>query len=226
MSLPRLPLRPLGSSSELLGHLPVEGPVLWLEGEEPAPDDVLPVVKQLRGALRERALTPALRAVPVTGPSPGRNPWAHRQDRQRPLRWGPGLGLEGEEQLSALGLPPLAGVVFVGRCAGLADQPLRALLRQLAPAVLPDAPLLALEPNGRALARVLGVFGRDPGGEGDGTMRTAEELRRLLETGGFGVEAATGLGRVGRRRRLLGQDLGAPWLALRARAIRGGEEVR
>lgn len=205
--------------------------MLWLDGPLPANSGV---IEALRERLGPRALSVPVRAVPVLGPSPGRNPWAVRQDRQDPLRWGEGEGLDGAttlaDALQRVVVGPLHGVVFAGICAQLADQPLRTLLRQLAPQLVPDAPWLAYEPNGRSARSVSRSLASRRTGEGQGTVRTVEELRRLFETGGLGIEGAWGAPATRLRdriaRRALGDDVMSDWLVVAGRAIRGGEDLR
>jgi len=231
--LPRLHLAPRPASEELIAPFLGGARILWLEGVEPAPD---PVLSQLRTLLGSRCLFAPVRAVPLVGPRPGRNPWAHRADLQQPLRWGESSGLDGEETLGGFldtqGVPTLGGVVFVGLCAGLADQSLRTLLRQLVPRLTGHAPWLACEPNGRYAPRIARSLLAEPDqrGEGKGTVRSVEELRRLFETSGFGLAGAyvtKGQGRGARlRRRLLGSDAGSDWLLVSGSAIRGGEDLR
>lgn len=231
--LPRLHLASRPVSEELIAPFRSGAPVLWLQGVEPSPD---PVLAELRAALGLRCLLAPVRAVPLVGPRPGRNPWAHRADLQEPLRWGESSGLDGAETLGELldaqGTPPLGGVVFAGICAELADRPLRTLLRQLVPRLGRDAPWLACEPNGRYVPRIARSLLAEPDerGEGKGTVRSVEELRRLFETGGLGLVGAyvtAGGGRRHRlRRRLLGGDAGSDWLLVSGRAIRGGEDLR
>ncbi len=187
--LPRLPLAPPPPPGELLAPFVEVDPVLWIEGAASRPEAI---TEALRASLGSRCLRIPVRAVPVVGPRPGRSPWATRQDLQQPLRWGPSAGLEGApslaEALDAHRLPSVGGVVLFGICASLPDQALRALLRQLAPRLLPEAPWLASEPNGRQLARIARGLRRSEGarGEGRGVVRSVEELRRLFETGGRG----------------------------------------
>lgn len=225
MPLPRLPLQPWTEGAPTAP--PGDGAVLWLE-PRPPPPAVASFVAPLRDALGPRRWSPQLRTVPLAGPPPGRNPWAHRQDRQQPLRWGPGDGDEGAVELADVveERAPLDGLVLVGACVGRTDQELRTLLRQVVPLLRPEAPWLAIEPNGRALqqiARNLATADTERG-EGRGTVRSVEELRRLLETGGLGLAGAWALP-AGRRRdrlarSLLGADATAEWMIVRGRAIR------
>ncbi|MCO4769433.1 MAG: hypothetical protein KDA24_05335 [Deltaproteobacteria bacterium] len=231
MPLPRLRLDRAVDPSESITLLRGASRVLWLQGQAPPPR-----LQQVYLALQGRLLEPGVRAVPTPGPSPGRNPWALRQDRQRPLRWGPSEGLDGlhtlAEWMAQEGIDSLDAVVFAGLCADLADQPLRALLRQLAPCLSADAPFLLMEPNGRNARRVARSLLASPDhrGEGRGTARTVEELRRLLETGGLGLTSAGAVGGSRKRdrlaRRVLGADASAEWLLVTGRAIRGGEDLR
>ena len=228
MPLPRLRLQRAPDPTLWFGPIAAASRILWLEGSASPP----PELRTLRADLGERVVAPRVRAVPVPGPSPGRNPWAHRQDRQEPLRWGEGEGLEGPTTLAAcLGdQRPFDALVFATVCVDLADQPLRALLRQLPSHLAPDTPFLLCEPNGRSALAMARNLVADQRGEGRGTARTVEELRRLLETCGLGLSAAWGLGGAGKRgrlaRRILGEDLGADWLLVTGRAIRGGEDLR
>ncbi len=164
-----------------------------------------------------------MRTVPVAGPPPGRSPWAHRQDKQEPLRWGEGDGDEGAADLAALveDRAPLDGLVLVGACVGRTDQQLRTLLRQLVPLLRSQAPWLLVEPNGRALHRIVRSLRAADGlrGEGRGTVRSIEELRRLLETGGLALAGAWAMPPRRRRDalagRVFGQDLAADWMVAR-----------
>lgn len=228
MPLPRLRLQRAPDPTHWTGPTAAASRILWLEGSAPPP----PELRALRASLGERVVAPLVRAVPVPGPSPGRNPWAHRQDRQEPLRWGDGEGLEGPTTLAAWrsDQEPFDALVFAAVCVELADQPLRALLRQIPAHLAPDTPFLLCEPNGRSASAVARNLVADQRGEGRGTARTVEELRRLLETCGLGLSAAWGLGGARKRdrlvRRVLGEDLGADWLLVTGRAIRGGEDLR
>jgi len=228
--LPRLRLDP--PPADMDWAAPFTGTVLWLAGPE-APT----LFAGLRTELSEGVVEASVRVVPVAGPRPGRNPWAARQDRQQPLRWGAGDGLDGPaelgEWLEHQGVStPIDGVVFAGVCATLPDQALRTLLRQLAPLLAPDAPFLLGEPNGRSAVRVSRSLLTSAGdrGEGKGTARTVEELRRLLETGGLGLTGAWAAPAARRRervaRRVFGQDAAAPWMLVTGRALRGGQELR
>lgn len=228
--LPRLRLDPPPADADWAA--PFDGTVLWLGGP-----DAPPVLADVRQQLGDRVVLATVRGVPVPGPRPGRNPWAARQDRQEPLRWGAGDGLDGPAELAewlrTRGVAaPLGGVVFAGICASLPDQALRTLLRQLAPLLAPDAPFLLGEPNGRSAVRVSRnlLAPASDRGEGRGTARTVEELRRLLETGGLGLTGAWAAPATRRRdriaRRVLGAEAAAPWMLVTGRALRGGEALR
>jgi len=219
MPLPRLHLEPWTGAPPSARELPGTGAVLWLGRTDH------PFTAGLFAELGDRAWSPRLRPVAVAGPPPGRNPWAHRQDRQQPLRWGPGDGLEGAPVLDAGDRGGLDGLVLVGICAGLTDQQLRALLRQITPLLRSEAPWLLVEPNGRSLKRIARSL-RTPDaerGEGNTTVRSVEELRRLLETNGLGLEgawAAPGSRRQRLARAVLGADVTADQLVVRGRRIR------
>ncbi len=226
MPLPRLPLRPWTGGALDARDLPGEGTVLWLEGA--STEDVAPFVASLRSGLGARVWTPPVRTVPLPGPPPGRNPWAHRQDRQAPLRWGAGDGDEGSAELGTLlaDRGELDGLVLVGACAGRTDQQLRTLLRQVVALLKSEAPWILVEPNGRALHRIVRSFRATDAerGEGKATVRSIEELRRLLETGGLGLAGAWAVPPRRRRealaQRVLGRDHAADWMLARGRRIR------
>lgn len=226
MPLPRLPLRRWSGGPLAAGDLPGSGAVLWLDG--PDSEEVAPFVAPLRRALGARVWSPAVRTVPLAGPSPGRSPWAHRQDRQAPLRWGAGDGDEGAIDIETLlgERGPLDGLVLVAACAGRTDQQLRTLLRQVVALLRSEAPWILVEPNGRAWFRIVRSLRASEGqrGEGRGTVRSIEELRRLLETGGLGLEGAWAVPPRRRRDavvgRLLGQDVAAGWMLARGARIR------
>ncbi len=164
-----------------------------------------------------------MHAIAVPGPPKTGNPFSFRPDRQAPLRWGdPALDRRTLGELP--GAPErFGGLVLVDVIGALASQPARTLLAQLAERLEVGAPWLLLDRNGRYLPEVARHLRRaeDERGEGRGTVRTAEELRRLLEPVGLGLEAAHALSTGGRGRRLLrravGGDGGAPWLVLRGR---------
>ena len=206
--------------------MPGAASVLWLAGEGTGPTDAF--LADLRGALDQRRWSPSLRTVPLAGPPPGRSPWAHRQDRQQPLRWGPGDGDEGAEELAELASDraPFDGLVLVGACQGHTDQELRTLLRQVVPLLRSEAPWLLVERNGRAASQIVRSLSRPDSarGEGRGTVRAVEELRRLLETGGLGMAGAWSLPPRRRRQRILasliGQDAAAEWFVARGARIR------
>lgn len=226
MPMPRLPLRSWTGGSLSAHDLPGDGSVLWLDG--PDSERVAPFVGPLRRALGPRLWSPAVRTVPLPGPPPGRNPWAHRQDRQAPLRWGDGDGDEGSTELAPLRLErgELDGLVLVGACVGRTDQEVRTLLRQVVALLRSEAPWILVEPNGRALHRIARSFRATDSqrGEGRGTVRSIEELRRLLETGGLGLAGAWAVPPRRRRdafvHRLLGRDSAADWMFARGTRIR------
>lgn len=89
------------------------------------------------------------------------------------------------------GMANRAGAMVDHCFVALDDAGARALLRWLSLRLAVGAPLWVVEPNGARPAAILrGLRG---GGEGAGTVRTATELRRLLEVQGFGIEAAWAL---------------------------------
>lgn len=212
MPLPRLPLEasadPLPASSWFAG----EGPVLWL-------GEVAPLASLRADLCRAgRLWTDALHAVPVPGPRPGSNPFSHRPDRHAPIRWG--ATRHDRRTLDEASAPPwLDGVVLADLLGGLPAQAARTLLTQIAERLPSGAPWLLVDRNGRYLPEVVRNLRRadEHRGEGRGTVRTVEELRRLLEPAGFGIVRARSL-RLGLRdrvlQRALGPDGGAEWLVV------------
>ena len=191
-----------------------EGPVLHLGGG--GNDDWLaPLRADLEAA--GRLFSPALSTLAGPGPDPDRNPWAFRPDDFAPLRWGDPA--EDVRELGALSGSPetLHGVVVDSVLQGLAAQPARMLLKQVGERLVCGAPWILLERNGASLPEVARSLRRSPGerGEGRSTLRSASELRRLVEVVGLGIEAVHGLGPPGIAGRVLrraGAGAAAPWL--------------
>lgn len=197
------------------GRFPGAGPVAWL-GEAPG-------LRTLRRALESRLWTATPVPVPVPGPPAGTNPFSHRPDRHAALRWGdPAADLR---TLDEFGAPAqFDGLVLADTLGALPSQAARTLLTQLAGRLPAGAPWLLVDRNGRFAPEVLANLRRPESerGEGRGTVRTVEELRRLLEPAGFGIEGARGLSG-GRRARLLQRTLGpdatSMWLVVEGRRL-------
>lgn len=193
-----------------------DGSVVWLG--EGARDRWL---EPLRRALGPRVWAPAMSTVSVPRPADERNPWVFPPDAFPPLRWG-----EIERDVRSLGELPdrpavVAGVVIDGALAGLGSQEARTLLQQAAALLPTDAPWLLVERNGAHAPEVLRNLLRpdDARGEGRGTVRSAPELRRLVEVEGFGITEAWSLPQPGRRARLLAAAGSSAWLVLRGRRV-------
>ena len=214
MPLPTLKLQPWTGGPPPAAALPAEGAVLWLERlsdggavrrggpgarEIPADGrraDGLAWLDPLAAGLgSDRLWSPPLSVVPVPGPEP-RNAFTFDPDAHPPLRWGR-VQADVRDLADLPDRPrPVVAVVFEGVFEGLGQQAARTLLAQ-ARAVLPeDAPWLLVERNGRALGEVVRHLRRPDAdrGEAAGTVRSPEELRRLLEVAGFGITGAHGLG--------------------------------
>jgi hypothetical protein len=217
MSLPRLPLEASTDRLPGIAAFPGEGPVLWLGSAAP----LAPLRAELEAA--GRLWTADVSAVAVPGPPPGTNPFSHRPDRHAPLRWGP----PGDDRrtLDEIGAPEaFDGAVFAAVLGGLGAQAARTLLTQVAGRLASGVPWLLVDRNGRYLPEVVRNLRRseDERGEGRGTVRTVEELRRLLEPPGFGVGRARGLAPRRRDRaamRLFGADGAAMWLVVSGERI-------
>jgi hypothetical protein len=187
-----------------------------------------PWLAPLRATLREagRIWAPELQVLSVPTAASARNPWTFKPDQRAPLRWSMG-GVECTDLAELRPADASAdGLVLDGVLAGLGAQAARTMLQQCAALLAPDAPWLLLEPNGRFLPAVVANLRRPEAerGEGRGTLRAVEELRRLLEPAGLGLERAcalpAGRGRLARAARgLLGRDLAAPWLVVLGRRI-------
>ena len=210
MPLPRLPLETSSEPLPRAAWFAGQGPVLWLGDLEP--------LAALRAELSAagRIWTHAVSAVPVPGPPPNTNPFSHRPDRHAPLRWGPPR--DDRRTLDEAGAPPsFDGAVLADTLGGLAAQAARTLLAQVAERLPSGARWLLLDRNGRYLPEVLRNLRRpaEQRGEGRGTVRTVEELRRLLEPAGFGIAQARSLSPRRRDRALqgaLGADVCSRWL--------------
>ncbi len=213
MSLPRLPLESSADPLPTAAWLPGRGPVLWLG--EPGPLSALHRDLQAAG----RIWTAEVSAVPVPGPPPGTNPFSHRPDRHAALRWGPPS--QDRRSLQEVGAPAcFDGLVLVDCLGPLPAQAARTLLVQAAAHLPVGAPWMLLDRNGRYGPEVLRNLRRpdEERGEGKGTVRTVEELRRLLEPAGFGVARARALAPRRRDRllqRALGADVASEWLLVR-----------
>jgi hypothetical protein len=189
--------------------------VLWI-GRPDAPDWLDPLHASLTAEGRLWAVEP--RFVATSTEPPG-NPWAWRPHEASPVRWDD-AGCDRLEDLP--GRPErFDGFVSAGALNCLGDHAARALLIQISPLLSTDAPFLAVELNGRYLGAVVRSF------KGEGTVRSVEELRRLLEVSGFGLEGAFGVPGAQGARSLLGRasvDAGAQWMAIRGRrALREGK---
>ena len=221
MPLPRLSLQPWGSSPPAADAFEGAAPVLWLSGDEPSEADAW--LEGLRGGLEAagRLWLARPRFVPTPEQPPG-NPWAWRPHEASPVRWD-AAGCDRLEDLP--GRPDrFDGLVLASALTARDDFSARALLIQITPLLAADAPFLAVERNGRSLGAVVRSF------RGDGpTVRSVEELRRLLEVSGLGLEGAFAVpdrgGSVGRRlARRVSSDNGARWVAIRGRrALREGK---
>jgi len=170
-----------------------------------------------------RLWEPRFSVRPVPRADARGNPWAHRPDRNVPLRWG---AVEQDvRDLGDIDGRPLefAGLVIDGVLNGLGNQASRVLLSQAAALLPEDTPWLLCEPNGGGLMEVIRNLGRAEArrGEGQGTVRTVGELRRLLESAGLGITDAWGLGGGdGRARRIrLPGDAGWARLFLEGRRV-------
>jgi hypothetical protein len=153
-------------------------------------------------------------------PGPGvRDAFTFKPDAHPPLRWG---RVEADVRTLARVVDrpksELGAVVFDGIFAGLGQQGARTLLTQVAELLPVDGRWLLVERNGRYLPEVVRHLRRADSErkEGAAMVRTAEELRRLLEVAGFGIEAALGLPGGRLRARLLG-DGGHASVYLRGR---------
>jgi hypothetical protein len=211
MSLPRLPLSP-PAPPPTAAYFRGTSPILWVG----APDLLSALHRDL--GLQDRIWTLPVSPVAVPGPPPGTNPFSHRPDRQAPLRWG--TPSDDVRTLGEAGAPDLfGGAVFAGALGPLGGQAARTLLTQAAEHLPSGAPWLVIDRNGRYAPEVVRNLRRPDSerGEGKGTVRTVEELRRLLEPAGFGISSAHALG--GRRRdrllqRAFGSDAASMWFVL------------
>jgi len=193
--------------------------VLWLAGDDA--EEAHGWLAGLRAELAaaERLFLASPRFLPTPKEPPG-NPWAWRPHDASPLRWDD-AGCERLEELP--GRPErFGGLVLAGALTARDDFSVRALLIQIAPVLAEDAPFLAVERNGRYVGAVVRSL------RGTGTVRSVEELRRLLEVSGLGLEGAFALpGDGGAARGLLrraSSDAGARWMAIRGRrALREGK---
>lgn len=194
-----------------------DGPVLWL-----GPSGRAGWLEGLRTALGDRVWAPAMSVVSVPRLEVDRNPWAFRPDDHPPLRWGDPAA-DVRTLADVAGRPDhLGGVVLDGALDGLGAQAARALLSQVAELLPSGAGWLLVERNGRFLPEVVRNVRRPDSerGEGRSTVRTAEEIRRLVEVAGLGIVDAWGVPPEGRRGRLavaVAGDVGAAWVMLRGR---------
>ena len=219
MPLPRLALAPWPGPAPAADSFLSDGPVLWLvgAGAAPAEDWLADLRRELD--LAGRLWTAAPRFVASDFQPPG-NPWAWRPHEQSPIRWD-AAGCDRLEHLP--GRPRrFGGFVSAGALTSLDDHALRALLIQVAPLLETEGPFVAVERNGRYLGAVVRAL------RGEGQVRSAEELRRLLEVGGLGLEGVYGVPETaGAARGLLRRaspDSGSRWMAIRGRrALREGK---
>jgi len=209
MPLPRLKLEPWTSRPPGPDSLRTDASVLWLGGG--------PWLRPLRDELGPRAWAPELSLVPVPGPGV-RDAFTFKPDAHPPLRWG-----RAEADVRTLariqGRPEALGaVVFDEIFAGLGQQGARTLLTQVAEVVPEGAVWLLVERNGRYLPEVWRHLRRSDADrrESSGMVRSAEELRRLLEVAGCGIEQAFGIPG-GRLRARLPSEGGHARLLLRGR---------
>lgn len=218
MPLPTLPTPAWRGTFPSPDALP--GVVLWIGGEALP----FPALEPLRAGLHtERRLwTPALRLVTVDRPGDQRNPWAWRPGHHPPIRW------EGEHtELADVPSRPkvIDAVILDGALCGRGDFEARRILVAAATVATIDRPWFMVEPNGQAARESLRLLrtSADRRGEGGATLRSAAELRRLLETCGFGLNGAWAWVGPSKRQRLvsavLGPGLGAGWLVLRGRTL-------
>ncbi|MCP4870308.1 MAG: hypothetical protein GY898_16515 [Proteobacteria bacterium] len=209
MPLPRLKLKRWTGGPPEAKSLGPDEPVLWLGGGD--------FLRPLRTTLGERAWSPELTAVTVPGPTP-RSTFTFNPDAHPPLRWGR-VEADVRTLVRVSGKPDALGaVVFDEVFGGLGQQAARTLLSQVAEVVLEGGRWLLLEPNGRYLPEVIRHLRRDDSqrSEARGTVRSGEELRRLLEVAGFGIEEAWGIPG-GRLRARLPSEGGHAWILLRGR---------
>ncbi len=216
MPLPRLHLDPWPGGDPSVEIFVGDAPVLWLggDGADEAEAWLAPLRRELEGERRLFAAAPRFLATPTEPPG---NPWAWRPHEASPLRWDD----EGCDRLEDLpGRPErFGGLVLAGALTLRDDFSVRALLIQIAPLLAEDAPFLAVERNGRYVGAVMRSF------RAETTVRSVEELRRLLEVSGLGLEGAFGVPGSGRGLlRRASADAGARWLAIRGRrALREGK---
>jgi len=230
MTSPKLTLPLWSGAAPNLEAFPGDGPVLWVGSGACSG-----WLDGLRGELDQagRLFAPALTAVQVPRARLDSRPWAFRPDDHASLRWGDPAA-DVREIARVPGCPEsFGGLVLEHSLGSLASHPARALMSQAAERLAPDSPWLLVDRNGRYLPQVVRSL-RQPEserGEGRGTWRTAEELRRLVEVVGLGITGSFSLPEVGKRGRLarlaLGGTGGAAWLALlgrRARSSRTSSE--
>lgn len=209
MPLPRLKLKRWTSGPPGPDSLRTDDDVLWLGGGA--------FLRPLRDALGSRAWAPELSVVKVPGPTT-RDAFTFKPDAHPPLRWGR-VQADVRSLARVADKPPTLGaVVFDTIFAGLGQQGARTLLTQVAEVVPEGGCWLLLERNGRYLPEIVRHFRRDDAerSEAAGTVRSGEELRRLLEVAGFGIEDAWGIPG-GRLRARLPSDGGHAWVLLRGR---------
>jgi hypothetical protein len=196
--------------------------VIWIKGDDS--DAAEGWLAGLRGSLQSAGrlwvAEPRFIAAPTEPPG---NPWAWRPHDQSPLRW----DAAGCERLDELpGRPErFGGLVLAGALTPRNDFTVRALLIQIVPLLEEDAPFIAVERNGRYAGAVV----RSLRGTDGPTVRSVEELRRLLEVSGLGLEAVFAMpergGGVARRLvRRASSEAGARWMVVCGRrALREGK---
>ena len=222
----RLPLRAWKGPAPDTSHFSSSGAVLWLSGAFPSP-----WLELLRAELDDqgRLWAPAFRQQDIPKASGAKNPWSFKPDDYSPLRW-----LEGDSAdsrtLPVRGLreletrpASLAGLVLDSVLSGLGAQATRVMLKQAAELLSPGAEWLLVDANGGSLGESLRQLQRGPErrGEGRETVRSAQELRRLLEVSGLGISSAAGLaqGRAARLRKYAPAGVGFSQLVLSGRRV-------
>ncbi len=223
MTSPKLTLPLWSGAAPGLDGFPGDDPVLWVGAGARAG-----WLDGLRGELQRagRLFAPALTDVQVPRARLDTRPWAFRPDDHASLRWGD-PGADVREISRVPGCPEaFGGLVLEDFLGSLASHPARALMSQAVERLAPGSPWLLVDRNGRYLPQVVRSL-RQPDserGEGKGTWRTAEELRRLVEVVGLGITGSFSLSEVGKRGRLarlaLGGTGGAAWLVLVGRRAR------
>ena len=222
----RLPLRAWKGPAPDTSHFSSSGAVLWLSGGGPSP-----WLQCLREALDDegRLWAPAFRQQDIPKASGAKNPWTFKPDDYSPLRWLEGNAAEtgplSVRELSELGTRPasLSGLVLDSVLSGLGAQATRVMLAQATELLPPGAEWLLVDANGGSLGETLRQLQRGPErrGEGRETVRSAQELRRLLEVSGLGISMAAGLaqGRAAGLRKFAPAGVGFSQLVLSGRRV-------